>query len=244
MLNLEGEYDNVDTRFQGLNFLTLDYSHGFNDLLGAMGSPLDATNKISGRQPSRKGGSGEFAAGQFNKLSATFIRLQSLSLLNDWFKLENHWFDGQSILFKAEVQWSPDKLVPLEQYSIGGPDNVRAYVVGTKLYDKAAFYSIEYIANVPFIGEKEAFGGRTWGELVQLSAFYDYALGKNNDPLPSEKSSYQNFYGAGVGIRFNLPGLISARITSAWAINEKPFDQKDPIYIRHPQIWGDITFTY
>ena len=244
VLSLEGDYDSVDTRFQGLNFVTLNYSHGFNDLLGAMGSPLDATMKIAGKFPSRRGGSGTFASGQFNKLTGNFIRLQSLSPLNDLFKLEDNWFDGKQILFNAEIQWSPDRLTPLEQYSVGGPDNVRAYDVAEKLYDKALFYSVEYITNAPFIGEKEAFGGRTWGELVQLSVFYDFAVGKNNDPLPSEKSAYENFYGAGVGIRFNIPGMISARITSSWAINERPSTPQDPVNVRHPQIWGDITFTY
>ena len=244
VLSLEGNYDSVDTRFQGLNFATLTYSHGFNDLLGAMGSHLDATMKIGGKFPSRRGGSGDFAAGQFNKLSGNFIRLQSLTPLNDVFNLEDRWFDGQSILFSSEIQWSSDILTPLEQYSVGGPDNVRAYGVAEKLYDKALFYSVEYIANAPFISQKEAFGGRTWGELVQLSVFYDFAVGRNNDPLPSEKSAYENFYGAGVGIRFNIPGLVSARVTSAWAINERASTPQDPVNVRHPQIWGDITFTY
>jgi len=244
VLGLEGNYDSVDTRFQGLNFATLTYNHGFNDLLGAMGSPLDAGMKIGGKFPSRRGGSGEFAAGQFNKIAGNFTRLQNLSPLNDLFKLESKWFDGQSILFNAEIQWSSDRLTPLEQYSVGGPDNVRAYGVAEKLYDKALFYSIEYLTNAPFISQKEAFGGRTWGELVQLSVFYDFALGKNNDPLPSEKSAYENFYGAGVGIRFNFPGLVTARVTSSWAINERVGTPQDPVNVRHPQIWGDITFTF
>ena len=244
VLSLEGDYDSVDTRFQGLNYATLIYSHGFDDLLGAMGSSLDATKRIGGRFPSRRGGSGTFASGRFNKITANFTRLQNLSPLNDVFHLDSKWFDGQSILFNSEIQWSPDKLAPLEQYSVGGPDNVRAYGVAEKLYDKALFYSIEYIVNAPFISEKEAFGGRTWGQLVQLSVFYDFAVGKNNDPLASEKSSYENFYGAGVGLRFNFPGLVSARVTSSWAINERPSTPADPVNAAHPQIWGDITFTY
>lgn len=244
VLSLSGSYDSVDTRFQGLNFATLAYSHGFNDLLGAMGSSLDATRRIGGKFPSRRGGSGKFAAGQFTKLSGNFTRLQNLSPLNDLFHLENHWFDGQSVLFNSEIQWSPDRLAPLEQYSVGGPDNVRAYGVAEKLYDKALFYSIEYIANAPFISQKEAFGGRTWGELVQLSVFYDFAVGKNNDPLASEKTAYENFQGAGVGIRFNIQGLVSARVTSSWAINERVSTPQDPVNASHPQIWGDITFTF
>jgi hemolysin activation/secretion protein len=244
VLSLEGDYDSVDTRFQGLNTATIKFSHGFDDLLGAMGSSLHATQKIAGKFPSRRGGSGRFASGRFNKITGNFTRLQSLSPLNDLFKLKNQWFNGQSLLLNAEIQWSPDKLAPLEQYSVGGPNNVRAYGVAEKLYDKALFYSVEYLTNAPFISEKEAFGGRTWGQLVQLSVFYDFAVGKNNDPLASQKSSYENFQGAGVGLRFNIPGLVSARITSSWAINERPSTPADPVTARHPQIWGDITFSY
>ncbi len=228
VLSWESTFDSVDTVFSGLNFATLEISHGFNDIFGAQGSSLDALEKPPADRPSRRGGppDGEFAAGQFTKFFGTYSRLQTVT---------NH----MSLLFRAEAQWSDDLLVPLEQYSIGGPDNVRAYGPAEALFDKAVFLSAEYIINAPFFAEKAAFANRTWGELLQVSLFYDFATGKNNDPLTSEPQSLQEFHGAGWGLRFNLPGSIESRFIMAWE-----FGKPDPDNDRDPQIWADLTVRF
>ena len=95
-----------------------------DDLFGAMG-------KRAGRiPPSRQGRNQEFARGDFTKIFLSASRLQSLTPL--WEKLRHH-----SLLFRMEAQWSGDLLVPLEQYSVGGPTNVRAYQPTEQLLDKA-----------------------------------------------------------------------------------------------------------
>jgi hemolysin activation/secretion protein len=244
VLSLEAIYDSVDQRFQGLNFATLKVHQGIENTLGSMGSAADAAEIGSSQIPSRRGADGTFAAGEYFKLTGTYTRLQNMSPVNDWFNLENNFFNGHSILFNAELQWTDDMLVPLEQYSVGGADNVRAYGVGERLWDKAVFSSIEYLVNAPFISDEEAFAGRTWGELVQVSAFYDIATGRNLNPLTTGIQGYEVFRGAGVALRFNVPGLVSARLSAAWAMGERESVPTDPVNNRKPQIWGDITFTF
>ena len=106
------DFDSVDTRFAGLNAGQIQFTHGINDVLGAMGGQGAAQN--ASVPPSRRGGSRNFATGEFDKLFMSFTRFQALSILSE--KLRHH-----SLLFRSEGQWSGDRLVPLEQYAIGGP---------------------------------------------------------------------------------------------------------------------------
>lgn len=232
---LSSNFDNVDTRFKGINFATLELSHGFDDFLNAMGS-ANAASQLpvsTGETPSRRGGPDrQFAAGRFDKVFATASRLQTIN--------SNY---GMSLLVRGELQWSNDLLVPLEQYSVGGPDNVRAYPPAQQLLDRAAFYSFELIKNMPFIGDKPAFGNRTWGELIQISAFYDFAVGSLNKPLSSDiqdgLGGYVNFRGAGVQVRFTLPGFIESRIIFASPYSDAIPDNGSP-----NQLWGDLTYRF
>ena len=227
VFTLEGTFDNVDTRFKGINFATLELSRGVNNFLNSMGSSADALQKQQGYQPSRRAaGGGDFAEGQFTKVFATASRLQTLR-------------PNLSLLLRAEYQWSADLLVPLEQYSVGGPDNVRAFPPAQILLDRAAFFSAELIQNMPFITDVPAFGNRTWGELVQISAFYDHAVGRVNSPLPNDPSGYENFKGAGIQVRFTLPSVIESRLIWAWEVNSDDAENE-----RSPQIWGDLTYRF
>ena len=171
------DYDSVDSRYAGLNAGFLEVSHGFNNLLGAMGSSAGSV------APSRQGRNRDFAAGKFDKVFLSYSRLQALSQMSE--KLRHH-----TVLFRTEVQWSPDLLVPLEQYSVGGPTNVRAYQPTENLYDRAWFASFEWIINAPVIADMPSFfSNRTWGELVQLSFFFDMAAGVLNSALATEDKS-------------------------------------------------------
>ena len=237
VLSAQVNFDNVDTRFAGLNNGQIEFSHGLNDFLGSMGDSASANNESRGKQPDRRGASGKFAAGDFNKLFVAFSRLQSMAPLGELIK-KPEWFKGQSLLLRAEAQWSSDLLVPLEQYAIGGPNNVRAYGPTQALFDKAMFFSFEYIIPFPGIADKEAFDNHTWGELIQLSFFYDVAFGRLNDPLPSEVAS-RNYKGAGLSISYNNPGKFSTKFTFANPIGD-PFPQNK----RSPQFWVDFNYYF
>lgn len=223
--SLEVNFDNVDTRFAGLNAAYLEISHGFNDLFGAMGKNPGSI------QPTRQGGTGEFAQGEFDKVLLSLSRFQALSPM--WEKLANH-----NLLFTFELMWSPDLLVPLEQYTIGGPTNVRGYRPTEALFDRAVFGSVEWIINAPFISDQPAFGNRTWGELLQLSFFFDLGAGKLNSALPTEKQS-QNFKSVGFAWSFNNPNVFSSKLTIA-----TPVGRPAPENGKNPQYWIDLNFFF
>jgi len=219
------EYDSVDSRYAGLNYGFLEITHGFDDLLGAMGHDPGSV------KPSRRGGNGDFAEGRFDKVFLSYSRLQALSPLSE--KLRHH-----SLIFRTELQWSPDLLVPVEQYSIGGPTNVRAYQPTEQLYDRAWFASFEWKIEAPGIADEPAFGNRTWGELVQLSFFFDMAAGVLNSALPTEDKS-DNFKGAGLAFSASNPNFFTSTVTIAW-----PLGKPRPENNRDPQYWVDFNFFF
>ncbi len=237
VFTLSADYDSVDTFSLsndpndgggGINFAFVEFSQGVNDFLGSMGSPADAEKLQVGDQPSRREGppGGRLAAGKFNKVFASYTRLQTL---------RRH----QSILIRSEFQWTKDPLVALEQYSVGGPDNLRAFPTAQVLWDRALFLSMEWIINAPGFADKPAFGNRTWGELFQFSVFYDHAVGRLNNPLTTEVNGNKALRGAGVGFRFTMPGLLESKLLFASEIGGDDVGNE-----RNVQVWGDVTYRF
>jgi hemolysin activation/secretion protein len=237
VFSLSADYDSVDSFSLsndptqgggGINFAYLEFSQGLNDVFGSMGSPNDASKLPFGLRPSRQGGgfANAYAAGRFNKIFASYTRLQTVR--------KNH-----SLLFRTEYQWSNDILVPLEQYSVGGPDNLRAFPVAQVLWDRAYFVSLEWLINAPFFADKPAFDNRTWGEILQFSMFFDQATGRLNTPRLSDQQGYESLRGAGFGLRFTLPGFIESKILWASEIGGNEVGDE-----RNQQVWGDFTYRF
>lgn len=233
VFNLSADFDSVDTlgfggeQSGGINFASLEFSRGVNNLFGAMGGNSDASLLPSGVQPSRRSGfSDRFAEGKFSKIFASYTRLQAIR--------KHH-----LLVLNMEYQWSKDLLLPLEQYSVGGPSNVRAFPNAQILWDRAYFASLEWLIGAPFIADKPAFSNRIWGEILQFSVFYDIATGKLNEPLESEDQGYGLLNGIGLGLRFILPGLIESSISLATEVGGDDVGND-----RDPQFWGDVTYHF
>ena len=218
----------------GLNFLNVTWSRGFNNVLGAMGSTGDQfeIGTVAANRSGRRGNSaGEVAEGQFEKVTFSYQRLQLLA-------------KGHSLMFATEAQWSNDLLSNQELYSIGGPENVRGFPDAQGLFDRAFFFKLEYILNAPFgLASRPAFMNRTWGEVLQLSFFYDVATATNNDPLsntdPNQQNRWSVFRSIGLGLRFNIPGSINSRLMYANKIGtDIPNDN------RYGRLWADFTYSF
>ncbi len=196
---------------------------GFSDVLGSMNrivTESDGPNKSS-----RVGGSGEFAGGEFTKVVGNYTRLQNLG----W---------GTSLLLRFDGQWSDDLLVSLEQYSMGGPFNVRAYPQSESLVDSAYFGSAEFAINAPGFTDKSAFWGYSWGDIIQFSTFIDYAAGYLNDPLPGLEK-HRTLAGYGFGAKFTLPGILQINMTTAF-----PLSKEDATNNHKPQTFFSVSVQY
>ena len=100
------------------------------------------------------------------------------------------------LLLRMQIsgQWTSDGLVSSEQYDIGGIYTVRGYPQNDYLADSGAGGNLE--AQIPFF---------LFPDKIKLVAFFDGAYGKLNRPAAGENVSKTNF-GAGGGMRFELPG--------------------------------------
>ncbi len=166
---------------------------------------------------SRLGGDGTAAGGDFTKVKINFQHLRRLSANN-------------SLLLRIDGQWSDDLLVSLEQYAIGGPQNVRAYTVAEALVDTVGSATLEWIINAPGFADAATGGSRTWGEIFQLSFYADYAFGETNNPRLLQEPTV-DYSGYGLGLQFNVPEKFFARFDVAWPIgNRIATNDRDPQY--------------
>lgn len=222
-LDIHFDFDSIDSRARGLNLGSLGFTFGLGDLLGGNGSDGVSEQLVP---PSRRGGSGDFADNQFFKAYGSYSRLQSLA-------------EDISLLARTEGQWSPDLLTSLEEFSIGGPASVRAYPVAEALFDSGVFASLELTFNAPGFSHAPAFGGLTWGQVLKLSFFSDFAYGQLNDPVSSDRAS-ASFYGYGTGLAFGIPGELQGRVQYArpFAGSVTPSDGDDARW------WFELTYQF
>jgi len=229
VLGIDTEFDFVDTRFDGLNFGGIELSQGLNDVLGSMGDSESAQDEDFGERPSRRTDDGEFAEGEFTKLFGYYSRLQSLT-------------EGQSLLLRTELQYSGDLLVPLEQYSVGGPNNVRAFPVSHALLDSAALLSAEYVVDAPFL-QGQSIGSRKWSELFSVTVFVDSVVGELNEPRTSEPDGTVTLSGAGASLRASWPDTLEGELQVAWPLQEE--DQLgDGDDLESPQLWAKLSYRF
>lgn len=216
------EFDMVDRRFGGLNGARLEYRRGIPDILGAMGdNPAVAVTPPTSRQ----GGSGARASGRFDSVLGSVYRLQSLPALFDdkRFPRLNQLLTGHKLLFQFDAQWSDDLLAPIEQFAIGGISTVRGYLSSELLFDSGLVARLEYSMPPPWLREKPAFFGKTWGELLELGAFYDYGWGKTNDPNPFDPSQPDSapLHSTGFWIQGQLDNRFRTRLTVAAPLHDR-----------------------
>ncbi|MFC4729763.1 ShlB/FhaC/HecB family hemolysin secretion/activation protein [Coralloluteibacterium thermophilus] len=109
----------------------------------------------------------------------------------------------QRLLLRLGGQYSRDPLVPMEQFSVGGPDSVRAFGVSEGLGDRGYHAAFEYHVDAPgFAGKTSPFGGRPWRELLEFELFVDHARVL---PAAGVRGDALTLQGAGAGLTFRLP---------------------------------------
>jgi len=217
---IDAQWERIDTRFRGVDRVALSYTHGFNNILGALGA-YDPNDPAAALHVSRLG-----ASGKFNKVNLQLQRLQRLTQYT-------------SLVLRVDGQFTTDPLVSLEQFSMGGPDSVRAYPVAEALSEKGGVASLELTSGPPGFASHHAFGNNTWGQLLQLSLFVDYANGRLNAPLASSQDGTVHLAGAGGAMQFSLPGRLFARLDLA-----TPLTDRDPSNHRRVQYYFRLGMTF
>lgn len=114
--------------------------------------------------------------------------------------------EDTQLLFRTDLQWARESLLPLEKFSVGGASTVRGYRENLLTRDSGLISSLEWripIMALPLPGiTKESEKG-----LLQLAPFVDYGRSWNVDletPTPKDIAS------AGLGLRWMPSETINA----------------------------------
>lgn len=115
----------------------------------------------------------------------------------------------------CQAQVSKDRLVPSEQFGLGGYNTVRGYEHRTVTADEGLNVRTELYAP-PF----RQFLPETVNERIQLLAFLDGGWARNHDPAAGE-IDYENMAGAGFGVRVRcFDSAFIGRADAGWALND------------------------
>ena len=219
VVNLGFDFFVASKSGRGFSVGAIEVHAGIPDWLGSM------DEFGNGGTSSRQGGDKTFAGGDFTKYVFNFQQLFRLSANN-------------SLVLRVDGQWTDDMLVALEQYAIGGPQNVRAYPIAQRLVDSGGSATLEWVINAPGFADKPSIGNRTWGEIFQVSLYADYAYGEVNNPLESQEPTV-DFSGYGLGLQFNVQGKFYARFDVA-----TPIGSRIAINGRDPQYFFRMSYTF
>ena len=108
-------------------------------------------------------------------------------------------FGNTNIMVRGSGQFSNYRLLPIEQFVIGGYGTVRGYEPATYLGDSGYYVSTELMFAPPFIGEKTLLGQRV-AQLAQLALFYDHG-GAFTTKTESDEIGSEFLGGYGGGFR-------------------------------------------
>src|SRR5690606_526766 len=163
----------------------------------------------------------------FTVLRAAYTRMQYLTR-------------SQRLFLRVSGQYSDDVLVPMEQFSLGGPNSVRAFAVSEALGDRGYLASLEYHVDAPGFGDKASpFGGRPWREVLQFEVFADH--GRVSSSSGSLNPSV-SFGGVGAGLTLRVPSFHQFEFRLAAA--PPTHGQDDATDDDDFRIWSSIGMTF
>jgi hemolysin activation/secretion protein len=178
----------------------------------------------------RQGVDGEFSSGgtyepSFTIFEGRYTRAQVLA-------------DTQTLVLRLRGQATDKSISPLEQFSLAGPDAVRAYPVGQLLRHVGQFASLEYQVQAPGFSRAQGPFSRQWGDLLQVSAFADYAHGRGASDKQDKQDDVE-ISGYGVGMRFGVPGTFQFLIEGA-----KPLSSQAANDGKETRVYGNLTISF
>jgi hemolysin activation/secretion protein len=118
-------------------------------------------------------------------------------------------FNEAQLVFRTDVQLSNDKLLSLEQFSLGGINTIRGYRENTLVRDQAFLSSIEL--RYPIISNIKQ------GQ-INLVPFIDYGTGWNYKKYQER----EYLFSIGIGITWQIQKRINAALYIAHDIKEAP----------------------
>lgn len=117
---------------------------------------------------------------------------------------------GGTLILRGDVQYSDDKLIPMERFSLGGRYSVRGYRENEVVRDKGYVVSAEY--RYPLFNDE---GGHDFPGQVTLFPFMDYGAGWNR----GERKQINYLHSVGIGLEWQPVKYFNTEIIYAHALN-------------------------
>jgi hemolysin activation/secretion protein len=121
---------------------------------------------------------------------------------------------NSNIYARLAGQYSSDRMVSAEQWSLGGPNGVRAYPSGEGLSDSGYVLTAEWQQNI---------SGGSWQNIFdvsQLYAFVDVGEGKLNNTKSDQGLRYDRS-GVGIGFKVGRSHDFLVNMNYAWTLGDK-----------------------
>ncbi len=123
---------------------------------------------------------------------------------------------ANQVIFRNNIQLTDDKLLSLEQFSVGGHGSVRGYRENQMVRDRGAVASLEF--RIPVVFDTR---GR---EQVSLAPFVDYGFASNNG---SGIEQFNEISSAGLGVLFTPNEHVDMRLYWGHALTDVDNDDND-----------------
>lgn len=117
-----------------------------------------------------------------------------------------------SIVLRGDVQYSDNKLMPLERFALGGRYSVRGYRENQLVRDKG--YALSAELRYPVIKEDTDYHLGT----LTLFPFMDYGAAQNR----GDRYNIAHLYSAGMGLEWQIIKQFSTELIYAHALNNPP----------------------
>ncbi len=135
------------------------------------------------------------------------------------------------LVLRSDAQLTPNSLVPLEQFSVGGLNSVRGYRQDSLLTDNGVFLSAEVRIPILRIPEMK--------RLLQVAPFIDFGVGWNH-ASEFKVQGTNTLVGTGLGLIWQMSDRLSARLD--WGIPLTDRDDSDRTW-QENGIYFSVRFT-
>lgn len=166
------------------------------------------------------------AGGEFFKDNLGLLRLQRLPF-------------NSTLLWKNQLQFTPDILTAMEQFQTGGIVNVRGYPAAEAVGDRG--YSMTWeLSMPPYLLSKNLkvpYSKAKFYDALRIVTFYDWGNTRLRRTAATEEKN-KTLRSAGCGLRFNLPEDFSLRAEFAWPLDNAPSDSD------HMHAWLEVSKSF
>ena len=126
------------------------------------------------------------------------------------------WESNTQLILRGNIQLSPDRLLPLEKFAVGGMSSVRGYRENLLVRDNGASTSLElripvFRLTIPYLSKTRQDG------MIQLAPFVDFGWSEDTN---SPSTRFTTISSAGIGIRWDPHRKIHSELYWGYAFRD------------------------